>query len=158
MPISHSTARPAAYLLILLALAAGCSGAATPAAVLTTEHDVTRAVQTGLEQRVTITPALPATGEDITITSVITNRGSQAVALESRICGLTLDGTLRLELPPDVLTCGGYSMGGTIAPGESRQSSLLQRVVSPAGTYRLRVQHALQPQLWVEMRVVVRSK
>jgi hypothetical protein len=140
----------------LLALVAGCSGG-TPTANLSSESDVTRAVMPGLEQRVTLTPSELVSGENVQIQSVITNRGSQVVQLESRICGLDLAGDLELSFPPGFGVCDGYSMHGTIAPGESRSSSELRRVDSKPGTYTLRVRHAVQPELWVEMRVVVRA-
>jgi hypothetical protein len=142
----------------LLALVAACSSTTTPSAVLSGETDVTSAILTGLEQHVTLTPTQPTVGENVEIHSVITNRRSQPVALESRICGLDLAGDLELTWPPDFGVCGGYSMSGTIAPGESRASSELRRVASAPGTYTLRVRHAVQPELWVEMRVVVRGR
>jgi hypothetical protein len=148
---------PRILLLVLLTLVAACS-AATPPATLSSESDVTRAVMPGLEQRVTLTPAELTTGENVLIHSIITNRGNQPVDLESRICGLTLDGDMRLEWPPGHVVCAGFSMGGSIAPGESRESSELRRIASPPGTYTLRVQHALRPELWVTMRVVVRER
>jgi hypothetical protein len=155
-PRRHAIA--ASFLPALLALAAGCTPATPSSTTVSSEADVTRAVAPGLEQRVTLTPAEPRAGGDVRIRSVITNRGSRPVNLESRICGLTLEGNLRLEMPPDIGVCEGFSMGGAIAAGESRESSELRRVASPPGTYTLRVKHALQPELWVEMRVVVRGR
>ena len=156
MSFCRPTAR-FALLPTLLALVAACSRATTPGD-LSGESDVTRGVLPGLEQRVTLTPAGLITGENVTISCVITNRGTQSVPLESRICGLTLGGDIRLDWPPGIGVCGGFSMGGTIAPGESRQSSEIRRVASAPGTYALRVKHALRPELWVEMRVVVRGR
>jgi hypothetical protein len=121
------------------------------------ESEVTRAVVPGLEQRVMLSPAEPAAGEVVQIHSVITNRGTTPIELESRICGLDLGGDLQLNLPTGILVCAGYSMGGAIAPGESRESTAIRRVSSPAGTYTLRVRHALRPELWVELRVRVRA-
>jgi hypothetical protein len=150
-------ARGPRILPLLLTLIAACS-AVTPPATLSSESDVTRAVVPGLEQRVTLTPAELTTGENVLIQSVITNRGNQPIDLESRICGLTLDTDMDLEWPPGHVVCAGFSMGGSIAPGESRASSELRRVASAPGTYTLRVQHALRPELWVTMRVVVRER
>ena len=149
----------ARFLPWLLALAAACSSAALPpTGEFASESDVTQAVVPGLEQRVTLSPAELVTGENVTIRSVITNHGAGPVALESRICGLTLDGDIRLEWPPGLFVCAGFSMGGTIAPGESRESTEIRRIASPSGGYTLRVKHALQPERWVEMRVVVRER
>ncbi|MFN2563715.1 MAG: hypothetical protein ABR499_01720 [Gemmatimonadaceae bacterium] len=142
----------------LLTIVVACSAASSPSATLTSESDVTRAVQPGLDQRVTLTPAELVTGENVSIHSVITNRGNHAVALESRICGLSLDGDIRLDPAPGIGTCGGFSMGGTIAPDESRESTEIRRIASGAGAYTLRVKHALQPERWVKMRVVVRAR
>ena len=149
---------PRAALPALVALTAACSSAKVPTTGdLGGESEVTRVVVPGLEQHVSLSPAEPATGEVVQIHSVITNRGSTPVDLESRICGLDLGGTLQLNLPTGILACAGYSAGGTIAPGESRESTAIRRVSSPAGTYTLRVRHALRPELWVELRVKVRA-
>jgi hypothetical protein len=143
----------------LIALAAACSSGGTASTgIVAGESDVTRSVLTGLEQRITLVPAAPVAGQDVRIHSTITNHGSNPVALESRICDLDLGGDLRLEWPPGIGACAAYSWGGSISPGESRVSSALRRVASQAGTYTLRVRHALRPELWVEMRVVVRAR
>jgi hypothetical protein len=159
----HSTAFRSRRMLIgvlpaLVAMGAACSGArVTTTGEFGSESDVTRAVVPGLEQHVTLSPAELVTGENVEIHSVITNRGSTAVELESRICGLDLGGDLELNLPTGILVCAGHSIGGTIAPGESRQSSAIRRVSSPPGMYTLRVKHALRPELWVELHVKVRA-
>jgi hypothetical protein len=140
-----------------LAGLAACSPTTTPP-TLSSDGHVTRGVVPGLEQRVTLSPAEPVTGENVRINSRITNRGSQPVSLESRICGLDFGGDLQLTWPPGIGMCAGYSMGGTIAPGESRESSEIRRVDSGAGSYTLRVRHALRPERWVEVRVQVRGQ
>jgi hypothetical protein len=149
--------RPIRLSSFLFALVAGCSPATTPT-TLSSESDVTRGVVPGLEQRVTLSPAELVTGENVQIHSVITNRGSEAIALQSRICGLDVGGDLELPWPPNIAFCGGHSQGGSIAPAETRESTDIRRVVSPPGSYTLRVRHALQPERWVEMRVVVRRQ
>lgn len=141
----------------LLVLVAGCTATA-PTATLSSEGDITVAVMPGLEQRVTLTPAELTVGEIVHIQSVITNSGSQPVSLESRICGLTLGGDLQLATPTSIVTCAGFTQGGDIAPGDSRESSEIRRVSSAPGTYTLRVKHAVRPELWVEVRVVVRAQ
>lgn len=140
---------------LLAVAAAGCS-ATSPPAVLTSDNDARRAVLPGLEQHVTLTPADLVTGENVVIRSVITNRGSQPIQLESRICGLTLGGDIRLDWPPGIGMCGGFSMSGPIAPGQARESTEIRRVSSGPGTYTLRVKHAVRPEVWVELRVAVR--
>src|SRR5687768_11792352 len=57
------------------------------------------AISPGLAQRVRLTPAEPTPGSLFRVQSTIVNRSSNDIALESRICGLTLGGTLRLEHP-----------------------------------------------------------
>jgi hypothetical protein len=139
----------------LFLLVAGCTDAATG---ISSGNAVTRAEPSGLEHRVTLTPSEPIAGRDVQIHSVITNRGTESVTLNSRICGLDFGGNLELAYPNGSATCGGYSTSGSIAPGESRTSTDLNRVASAPGVYTLRVRHALQPELWVEMRVVVRAR
>jgi hypothetical protein len=141
----------------LLTLAAACT-AAPPTVTLSRHGDITRPVGPGLEQRITLTPSEPTTGEDLIIESVIANKGNQPVALQSRICGLDLGGNLDLKWPPGFGACEGHSQGGDLAPGEARESSARRRVASPPGVYTLRVRHALQPESWVEVRVVVRGR
>jgi hypothetical protein len=148
--------RPLVAILLLL-LGVGCTPSTTPA-VLSNETDVTRGVAPGLEQRVTLSPADLVTGENVTIHSVLTNRGSNPISLQSRMCGLDIESDAKLPWPPDIGFCGGHSMGGTIAPGETRESTDIRRVASAPGSYTIRVRHALQPERWVEMRVTVRSR
>jgi hypothetical protein len=141
--------------LTLLASVAGCTDATT---AIESGSGITRVEPSGLEHRVTLTPSEPTAGGDVQIHSVITNRGTESVALNSRICGLDYGGNLKLAYPNGSAACGGYSMGGSIAPGESRTNTDLNRVASALGVYTLRVRHALRPELWVEMRVVVRAR
>jgi hypothetical protein len=141
--------------LTLLAPVAGCTDATTG---ISSGSGVTRAELSGLEHRVTLTPSEPTAGGDVQIHSVITNRGTESVVVSSRICGLDFGGSLDLTYPNGSAACGGYSTAGSLAPGESRTNTDLNRVASAPGTYTLRVRHALQPELWVEMRVVVRGR
>lgn len=109
----------------------------------------------GLSQVVEISPASPTTGSNIIIRSAIRNRSNTAVALESRICELGYGGTLTLSWPPEVMKCAGFSMTGTLAPGDSVVTHDIMRVTSPPGSYTLRVQHALTPAAWAELPVRV---
>ena len=145
------------FLCALTVLVGGCSPSTTPA-VLSSESDVTRGVAPGLDQRVTLSPAELVTGENVTIHSVITNRSTQEMTLQSRICGLDIESDMSLSHPPDIGFCGGHSMSGSIGPGESRESTDIRRVASGAGAYTIRVRHALQPERWVELRVAVRVR
>ena len=145
------------FLFALTVLVGGCSRSTTPA-IISSESDVTRGVVPGLDQRVTLSPAELVIGQNVTIHSVVTNRGNQAIALRSRICGLDIESDMSLPHPPDIGFCGGHSMSGSIAPGESRESTDIRRVSSEAGSYTIRVRHALQPERWVELRVAVRAR
>jgi hypothetical protein len=111
----------------------------------------------GLVQRVTLSPAAPAQGQNVSIRSVINNAGPLAVTLSSRICGLDFGGDLKLSWPPELGKCGGYSMRGDLAPADSVLGFDTMRVDSPPGEYTLRVRHALSPEGWYELRVRVSS-
>ena len=151
-------------LATLLATLAACGGSRTtgadehsddpPAGQLKQTLDVTNT----LSQSVTVSPPNPGQGSNITIRSVLTNRGSAAVDVESRFCGLNYAGTLTLTGPPEVMKCAGYSMQSTLAAGDSVVTQDLMRVTSGPGNYTLRVQHALSPSAWAEVAVQVRSR
>jgi hypothetical protein len=138
----------------LLAFVGGCADATA----ISSGSGLARAEPSGLEHRVTLTPSEPTAGRDVQIRSVITNRGTESVTVNSRICGLDFGGNLKLAYPNGSATCGGYSTAGSIAPGESRTNTDFNRAASAPGIYTLRVRHALQPELWVEVAVVVRGR
>jgi hypothetical protein len=148
-------------IVFAIALASACSSGGThvddqsPTGIVgQSSKDLTGA--SGLSQTVTVEPSQPAALTNVTIRSVLTNRGTSPVVVESRICGLNYAGTLVLSHPPEVMKCAGYSMSGTIAPGDSVVTSDLMRVMSRAGSFTLRVQHALKPEGFVDVAVKVR--
>ncbi len=145
-----------AVLLLAVATACGTRSSAAPGDRLA-EGEARAILSGGLEQRVTLVPAQLVDGRDVEVRSVLFNRGNAPVSLSSRICGVDYAGTLSLTHPPEVLKCGGYSMQGTLAPGDSVVAADLMRVASPPGQYELRVRHALTPEHWVAMPVVVRA-
>jgi hypothetical protein len=160
--ISAIVSRTAPTLVLLLAglvlLAAGCGSPRVSApGDRVAEGQVRATIVTGLEQRVTLVPASLVDGRDVEVRSVLVNTGGAPLAVTSRICGLDYAGTLTLTHPPEVLKCGGYSRHGTLAPGDSTVSADLMRVSGPSGQYELRVRHALTPDHWVVMPVVVRA-
>ena len=110
-----------------------------------------------LEQVVRVTPKEPTSGDTLRIVSVVTNRGSDAVRITARVCGVTLGGDLQLEWPPGIVTCAGYSSTGALGPGDSSVESTVRLVASPAGVYQLTVQHLLEPDFLVSMQVRVRA-
>ncbi len=151
---------PTLFLLlaVLVLLAAGCgSPRASAPGERVAEGQVRATIAAGLEQRVTLVPAMLLDGRDVEVRSVLVNTGGTPLSVTSRICGLDYAGTLTLTHPPEVLKCGGYSRQGPLAPGDSAVSADLMRVSSLSGQYELRVRHALSPDHWVVMPVVVRA-
>jgi hypothetical protein len=141
--------------LLIVRLAAGALLAACSSTALTPVQAGGHSVSAdGLEQDATITT--PArSGANVTIRSVLHNRGSQPLTVESRMCGLNYGGTLQLSWPPELGKCAGYSMRGPLAVGDSIVTSDVMRIDSPPGTYTLQVTHALEPRLVSEFQVVV---
>ena len=136
--------------LVLVSLA-GIACSNTPSASVTGPRVVT---PQGLEQTVRLSPAEPAVGDNLAITSVVVNGTGAAVDIVSRICGLDLETALKLNAAG--VACAGYSMQGPLEPGDSLQGFSSRVVVGPAGTYTLRVRHLLNPDVWVEVPVTVR--
>lgn len=143
-------------LLLVLAACGGTAGGAAPAERIA-EGDASATFAGGLRQRVTLVPATLVNGRDVEVRSVLVNTGPAAVDLTHRICGLDYEGTLTLTWPPEVLKCAGYSGSLTLAPGDSIVGADLMRVASPAGQYTLRVRHAISPDRWITVPVVVRA-
>jgi hypothetical protein len=108
-----------------------------------------------LVQEVTLSPTTPATGDVLTVRSAIINRSSGAVALESRMCGLDIGGTLETGWPPGLIKCAAYSGTGSLAPGDSVVTYDRVQVLSPPGRYELRVRHALRPSATAVLAVKV---
>jgi len=108
----------------------------------------------GLEQTVWLTPAVPASGDQLQIVSVVTSRSADSVALTSRICGL--DTGRDVVLVTARMACAGYSLQVALAPGDSLAGGDVRVVASPAGRYTLRVRQLLAPQVWLDVPLVVR--
>lgn len=137
--------------MVLLSVSAiACSN--TPSASLTGPRVVV--TPQGLEQTVRLSPAEPATGDTLVITSTVVNGTGAAVDVTSRICGIDVETALKLAGPN--MACAGYSMHGELAPGDSLLGSALGTVASGPGTYVLRVRHLLNPDVWVEIPITVR--
>lgn len=113
------------------------------------------ALTNGLVHRVSMSPS-PDSGSDIQIRSVLVNTGTQSMLLEHRECGLDLGGTLKLSWPPGIVKCMAYSGRGQLAPGDSIVGGDYMRVASAPGRHELRVRHALDPEMWTPIDVVVR--
>lgn len=110
----------------------------------------------GLEQTVRLSPAEPFPGDTLAITSIVVNGTGAAVDVVSRICGLDVETSLKLSVAG--VACAGYSMQGPLAPGDTLQGFTTAVVVGPPGTYTLRVRHLLNPDVWVDVPVMVRMR
>jgi hypothetical protein len=108
----------------------------------------------GLEQSVRLSPAVPAPGETLDITSVVVNKTTSAVDVTSRICGLDLESSLALV--NSTVHCAGYSAQGELAAGDSVLGFERRTVAGKAGDYTLRIRHLLDPAVWIEVPVTVR--
>ena len=108
----------------------------------------------GLEQTVRFTPADPATGDTLDVTSIVVNETNAAVDVASRICGLDVESSLKLTNA--FLACAGYSMQGELAVGDTLQGYARRVIAGPPGSYTLRVRHLLNPDVWVEVPITVR--
>lgn len=144
-------------LVVLSALLAslGCSENSTQPEILS-DGTANIGLPGNLVQRVTVSPSSPTTGEIITVRSVIKNEGATPNSVESRICSLDYDGSLRLSAAA-VAKCAAISQHHDLAPGDSVVVVDLMGVASPAGQYRLEVRHALNPETWATVDVEVRA-
>jgi len=155
-PLRPAFARSAAALLALVAFAAACDTASVVAPTDRVEGMAESAFGSGLRQTVTVRSAVLLDGNDIEIRSAIVNVTSRVITLTSRICSLDVGGTLLLTEIPTIAHCAGYSGQSTLFPGDSVVMSDLQRLAVPRGAYVLRVRHALQPEHWISVPVLVR--
>ena len=140
---------PIRTLALLSVASLGCSGA--PDAITAPKVVIT---PQGLEQTIQLSPAEPRTGDVLDIRSVVVNGTTAAVDVVSRICGMDVETTLKLNQTG--LACAGYSMQGALAPGDSLLGFSGGVVGSSPGQYTLRVRHLLNPDVWVEVSVTVR--
>jgi hypothetical protein len=150
--------------LALTALLAGClnGGAAVTdpdvaaRAELSDRHGVDVRSASGLQQSVFLdTPGVRAGGA-LRLRSVLKNTSDEPLDINARICGFDVSTDIHLD-QQGLAVCGGYSVLGTLSPG----SSLTEvwhggKVDSPPGRYKVRVRHALEPELWTEAWVTVR--
>lgn len=133
-----------------------CTGGSAAPAHMAAEGSVLVQHPGGLSQRVTLVPAVVIDGRDVEVRSVLVNETDASLELSARICGLDYAGSLELSHPPEVLKCAAYSATMTLAAGDSTVTTDLMRVASDPGTYELRVRHAVAPEQWASMQVVVR--
>ena len=135
-PILRSRARLRRATLMLLVLAtpavlAACDGQTLLAGDERMDARTDEVVQAGLLQSVTVRSAPLLDQRDVEVRSVLTNTGSSALALTSRICGLDYAGTLAVSEIPGLMRCLAYSGQGVLAVGDSVEVSDLSRVACP---------------------------
>lgn len=144
----HSTIarRPALGAVASLALAAaacGSTGAIDGATTPTLSTAPVEQTRDGLQQRVTVLPARPRTGELVAIRSTLVNRGAAPMRIEHVVCGLDYDRDTVLDNP--FIMCAAYSVRTTLAPGDSIVQEDRRVVAAPPGSYTLRVRHLVPP-------------
>lgn len=139
---------------VCLGLVAACGDGPTGDPDSELESGLAAATAGDLAQRVTVTPAMPAPGEQIFIASEVVNEGSAREPVTSRICGLDLESAL--ELTGSLLLCAGYSMHSELEPGDTLKSFDAVVVRGEPGEYTLRVRHLIDPEVWVSVPIVVR--
>ncbi len=145
----------------LAGLAAGtaaCSSATTIDGITAPSLSTTPVERTadGLQQRVVITPARPATGDTIDVRSVLVNRGSAPVRVEHVVCGLDFETGRDALLANPFIHCAAYSITSTLAPGDSVVQHDRRVIAAPAGSYTIRVRHVVPPHpLYVDVPLMV---
>ena len=162
--MSHPTRSRVARRLALGALAglvagaAACSSATTIDGITAPSLSTTPVERTtdGLQQRVVITPARPATGDTIAVRSVLVNRGTAPVRVEHVVCGLDFDTGRDAVLANPFIHCAAYSATSTLAPGDSVVQLDRRVIAAPAGSYTIRVRHVVPPHaLYVDVPLTV---
>lgn len=149
MSIRLPSRRAAAAALLAAGTLAACASTTEPAAERLPGPSTSTTVErtgAGIVQRVTITPARPATGDTVTFRSVLVNRGPAPAEVEHVVCGL--DFAENRVLADPFIRCLAYSVTTRLAVGDS-VVQYDQRVVAAApGTYTLRATHLLKPTSW----------
>ncbi len=117
-------------------------------------QDYARVIVGDLEQTVTFTPVVDS-GGDFGLQSMLVNVGASPAVVEAigGCCCLRLDTELQLDC---MLGCPCWIVD-TLAPADTLGAIEASRVHSPPGRYPLRVGQLVDPEVWVEVEVVVRS-
>lgn len=143
--------------LAVLATLAACSNetlAGPGDANLITNRDGVVRGPSRLEQRLAAKVEAPPAGSpytaQLTVTSTIVNTGSAAVTLTSRVC-LFLDDdietTAQMSRFEPLISCAAIAATGDLAPGQSTAPMEVKfGVRSGAGTYTLKLRHAVSPE------------
>ncbi len=136
--------------LVLVTLALACGDGPTE---LDRDVGLVRVRLGTLEQSIAVVPPNPAYSDTVTLVSEVVNRGALSRMVTYRICGLDVDTELELPWPGGV--CLGHSATGRVQPGDTILGYHLGVIESPPGEYALRVRHLLEPELWVDVSIVV---
>lgn len=123
---------------------------------LNDRHGIEVRSANGLRQSIFLETPVVRVGSQLRLRSVLKNISEVPLDITARICGFDVSTDLQLDRSP-IVQCGGYSVLGTLSPG----SSLTEvwnggKVDSPPGRYKVRVRHALDPELWTEAWITVR--
>lgn len=151
---------PPARALLLLLPVLGCSGDRT---LLLPEFDdgagtfvVERSVQNGIVQTLFLSHAEVAPGDTLRILSVVSNRGHSPVTVGLTDCRIHLRTRMDHE---DARPCFADTVSGTrtLGPGQSRSQDAVIVVHAQPGTYRVQVQHLVDPSFWLPFDLRVRG-
>ena len=158
-PRRRAGLRPALVACLLAVATAGCHGTGSPTGATSSSGNRDLTSQTtagGLVQTVTVSRNPVTEGEDLVITAVLRNGTSKAVRVYAGY-GCRLD-VLQTDLRFDTAECMVATGPVELAPGDSVVSTRGGAVVSPAGTYSVRVRQAYDTELWAAISVDVRAK
>ena len=142
-------------------VAAACSNGAVSGpegARLGGDLDGRAATSSGLEQRLVTRVEAPPAGSPyralLTATSTLVNTGSATLRVKARTCFVREDDvetTAQMDRFEPFIACAAIEMDTDLAPGQSIGPLEVQfGVRSTAGDYRLKVRHALAPDLRAE--------
>ncbi|MDF1505101.1 hypothetical protein [Roseisolibacter sp. H3M3-2] len=154
--MSHAILTRGAALLLLGA--AACSDGQADA-ITAPNFSATPVERTadGIQHRVTLDPARPATGDTVVVRSVLVNRGAAPARVEHVVCGLDYDRNPVLADP--FIHCAAYSVTSTLAPGDSIVQQDRRVIAAPAGTYTVRVRHVVPPSdVYVDLPITVSAR
>ena len=137
-----------------LSAACGNNSLSGPNGSLSGSPDSRAVGPSGLEQRLSAkVEAAPAGGPytaQLTVTSTIVNTGNAAVRLTAREClfqEADVETTAQMDRFEPFISCGAVSSSRDLAAGETSSSMQVQfGVRSGAGTYTLKLRHALSPE------------
>ena len=150
--------RMAAFAACTLVAACSNGTASGPEAARLGNLDGRASLPSGLEQRLVTKVESPAAGSPyralLTATSTLVNTGSAPVRVTARTCLVREDDvetTAKMDRFEPFISCAAVESASDLAPGESIGPLEVQfGVRSGAGEYRLKVRHALSPDLRAE--------